>query len=105
MRISIRKILFACFVLVGGAYGISVLRGPHGPSEKRREIDQLEKENEALIHKIADKQSYLERLQQNPDELSLEIKRRLLLVNPGSKNFILQDGTKPAPQPESGRGH
>ena len=71
---------------------------------KRLQIEQLEKENEILVHKIADKQAYLERLQQNPDELSLEIKRRLMLVNPGSKSFILQDGTKPAPQRESGTG-
>jgi hypothetical protein len=104
MRISIRKVLFACLVLGGAAYGITILRGPHAFNEKRLQIEQLEKENEILVHKIADKQAYLERLQQNPDELSLEIKRRLMLVNPGSKSFILQDGTKPAPQRESGTG-
>jgi hypothetical protein len=102
MRISIPKVCIACLLLGGAAYGITFLRGPQTFNEKHRQIEQLEKENELLIRKIADKQSYLDRLRQNPDELSLEIKRRLLLVNPGSKNFILQDGAKPAPQPESG---
>src|ERR1700722_8759461 len=102
MRISIGKILFACLVAGGAAFGITILRSPHSFNEKHLQIEQLEKENEILIRKIADKKTYLERLQQNPDELSLEIKRRLMMVNPGSKSFILQDGTKRAPQPESG---
>jgi hypothetical protein len=104
MRISLRKILFACLVVGGAVFGITILRSPHSFNEKHLQIEQLEKENEVMIHKITDKKNYLERLQQNPDELSLEIKRRLLLVNPGSKSFILQDGTKHAPQPESGTG-
>ena len=100
MRISIPKVLFGCLLVSGTTYGIMILRGPNTFDEKHRQIEQLEKENEILVHKIADKQTYLERLQKNPDELSLEIKRRLMVVEPGSKSFILQDGTKPAPRPE-----
>ena len=51
MRISIRKIFFVCVVLGGTAYGITILRGTHnlgGFEEKRRQIEQLEKENEKL---------------------------------------------------------
>ena len=96
MRISIRKIFFVCVVLGGTAYGITILRGTHnlgGFEEKRRQIEQLEKENEKLQREIAEKQNYLGRLQQNPDELKLEIQRRLKLVSPNTKQFILQDGT------------
>ena len=102
MRNLISKILLACLVVGVVAYGIRTFRGPHAFNEKRLQIEQLEKENEILVRKIADKKTYIERLQQNPDEMSLEIKRRLMLVNPGSKSFILQDGTKRPPQPESG---
>lgn len=94
MRISIRNVIFVCLLLGGTAYGVTMFRGPHAFSEKRRAIEQLEKENETLSKEIAAKQSYLSELQQNPDELELEIKRRLMLVNPGSKSFILQDGKK-----------
>jgi hypothetical protein len=79
----------------GAAYGITILHGVHPSAEKRRQIEQLEKENEVLIRQIAAKQNYLDRMQQNPDELELEIKGRLGLVNKGSRSFILQDGTKP----------
>jgi len=94
MRISISKIFFACLILGCTAYGITILRAPRVPDEKRRMIEQLEKENEALHREIEEKQNYLSRMRQNPDELELEIKRRLMLVNPGSKSFILQEGTK-----------
>jgi cell division protein FtsB len=95
MRISFRKVLFACLLLAGTTYGITILRGSHnlgGFSEKRRQIEQLEQENESLHREIAAKQNRLSNLQQNPDELKLEIERRLKLVTPGSKQFILQDG-------------
>jgi cell division protein FtsB len=107
MRISIRKIFFVCIVLGGTAYGITILRGSHsisGFEEKRRQIEQLEKENEKLQREIAEKQNYLGRLQQNPDELKLEIQRRLKLVSPNTKQFILQDGT-PSDTPPASQPH
>jgi cell division protein FtsB len=94
MRISIRTIFFACVLVGGAAFGITILHGPHASAEKRRQIELLEKENQVLHGEIESKQNYLERLKRNPDELELEIKHRLGLVNPGSKSFILQDGTK-----------
>jgi len=83
-------------MLGGTAYGITILRGSHSIvafGEKRRQIEQLERENETLQREIAAKQTYLSNLQNNPDELKLEIERRLRLVPKGSKQFILQDGT------------
>lgn len=103
MRISIRKVLFACMVVGGTAFGITILRVPRTFNEKHRMIEQLEKENETLHRQIEAKQNHLEWIKRNPDQLELEIKRRLMLVNPGSKSFILQEGTKPeAAQPENG---
>ncbi len=98
MRITISKVIFACVLVAGAGYGVTVFRGPHAFSEKHRTIEQLEKQNEALTREIAAKQERLDRLQKNPDELKLEIERRLMLVDPGSKSFILQDGKQ---QPES----
>jgi len=95
MRVSIRKVILACVALAGTAYGITILRGSHnlgGFAEKRRQIEQLEQENEKLQREIAAKRNHLTNLQQNPDELKLEIERKLKLVTPGTKHFILQDG-------------
>jgi cell division protein FtsB len=89
-------------VLGCAAFGITILRGSHtfsgfggfgGFDDKRRQIEQLEKDNEALQREIAARRNRLTNLQQNPDELKLEIERRLKLVSPGTKQFILQDGT------------
>jgi cell division protein FtsB len=101
MRISFRNVIFA-FAMIGGAtYGIKALRGYRSPEavEKRRQIEQLERENEALQRQIEAKKTYLSNLQQNPEEYKLQIQRSLKLVTPGSKNFILQDGKQPDPLP------
>ena len=105
MRISIGKVLFSCLLIGGAAYGVTTFRTAATNNEKAREIQQLEKENVDLHRQIEEKKSFLNRLKQNPDELELEIKRRLGLVTPGSKNFYIQDKDKDksaAPQPEGG---
>lgn len=95
MFISLRRILLICAVIAGVAYGITILRGFRGIGsfdEKRKQIMQLERENEMLHREIEAKQNYINNLQQNPDQLKLEIERRLKLMTPGTKQFILQDG-------------
>jgi len=77
-----------------------MMRGSHSIAafeEKRKQIELLERENEELHRDIAAKQNHLERLQKNPDELKLEIQNKLKLVTPGTKHFILQDGTQAEP--------
>jgi hypothetical protein len=105
MRISFRTVLLAVVMLVGATYGITRLRGSRSADalEKRRQIDQLERQNEALQRQIEAKKTYLSNLQQNPEEYKLQIERSLKLVTPGTKQFILQDGkqteTPPATEP------
>ena len=99
MRLSLGKIIFGCVLLGGATYGIAMLRSTHSLAtfeEKRRQIELLERENQELHRDIASRQSHLDRLQKNPDELKLEIQNKLKLVEPGSKQFILQDGDSPS---------
>jgi cell division protein FtsB len=107
MRISVGKVFFVCVLVGSVTYGIRILRGFHPSAERQRQIELLEKENEILYREIVAKENHLRDLEQNPDQLALEIKGRLGLVNPGSKSYILQDGTKTkaAPQPQSGTEH
>ena len=90
-------------VLGSTAYGITFLRGVRsfGDSEKRRQIDQLETDIAILRRQITAKQNRLSDLRQNPDQLKLEIEDRLKLVPPGTKNFILQDGTQKDAPPDN----
>ena len=83
-------------VLGGSAYGITLLRGSHsvaGFDGKHRQIEQLERENEKLLRENEAKRTYLEDLRQNPDHLKLKIQDSYKLVSPGTKEFIVQDGT------------
>jgi cell division protein FtsB len=96
MRISFSKVVVACVLLGGTTYGITILRGSYNADglEKRRQIEKLERENEILQREIEAKKNHIDRLQKNPEELKLEIEEKYKLVPPGSKSFILQDGTQ-----------
>jgi cell division protein FtsB len=97
----------ACLLVGGTTYGITVLRGPHGIgglAEKRREIEELEKQNEALNKEIVNKREHLTQIEQDPEALELEIEKNLKLVKPGSKVYIIQEGTKPDGQPPASDG-
>ena len=96
MRISISKVFIACAVLAGTTYGITVLRGSYTAEglEKRHQIELLEQENESLQRQIEAKKGHIDRLQKYPEEMKLEIEEKYKLVEPGTKSFILQDGTQ-----------
>ncbi|MGI8989042.1 MAG: FtsB family cell division protein [Bryobacteraceae bacterium] len=101
MKFSRWKVGYATLVLLGVAYGLAVLRGPHGLpglAGKRVQIEQLEKENEKLHREIEEKRDRITRLRENPADQELEIRQRLKLVKPGEKVFVLQDR-----KPDSGR--
>ena len=94
MRITLGKVLLLCLVAGGATYGVMVLQGQRNLglfSEKRRQIQQLEHENENLQREIEAKRNHLTRLREDPEELKLEIEKRLKLMSPGTKEFLLQD--------------
>ena len=105
MRISFRTVLLTLLLAVGATYGIRTLRGYRSPEaiEKRRQIEQLESENQALQKQIEEKKTYLSNLQQNPEEYKLRIERDLKLMPPGTKAFILQEGKKPDTSPSTSK--
>ena len=94
MKLSLWKIGFGGLFLACVAYGLVELRGANGVSgllEKRREVHELEQQNEKLHKEIEAKKSRIEALRNNPDEQELEIRRRLKLMKPGEKSYILQE--------------
>ena len=83
-------------VLVIG-FGIYTLRGSQGiPAlmKKQAEIKELEKSNADLAKEVEQKRSRIKRLENNPAEQELEIRRQLRLVHPGEKVFNSQDQDK-----------
>ncbi len=94
MKLSLWKIGYAVVLVVGVSYGFVEMRGPHGFGrllEKRQEIQSLEQQNETLHKEIEEKKNHIGRLRDNPDEQELEIRKRLKLVKPGEKSYILEE--------------
>ncbi|MEX2262893.1 MAG: septum formation initiator family protein [Bryobacteraceae bacterium] len=92
MRTSAAKIAYTAGLLLALAYAIVTIQGPRGiPAwiDKRREIRELEESNAALARENQLKRERLERLRGSQAEQELEIRRRLKLVRPEEKVFIL----------------
>lgn len=97
MKISIVKAAYALIVLCGIAYAFVELRGPNGiPGwmEKRRQVQEYEVGNEQLHREIEQKQDRIQRLQSDPREQEIEIRKRLKLAGPNEKIYIIDDKKK-----------
>jgi len=101
MELSLWKIGYAVVLIAGVAYGFAEMRGPNGLGrlmEKRQEIRTLEQQNEVLHKEIEAKKNRIGRLMDSPEEQELEIRKRLKLVKPGERSYILEDA-RPADRP------
>lgn len=97
MKFSFLRALYALVVLCGVMYAFVELRGPngiHAMIEKRRQVQELEGQNELLQKEIAQKQARIERLQSDPREQEIEIRQRLKLAAPNEKIFIIDENKK-----------
>src|SRR4051812_9794020 len=101
MRASLTKIGYTVVVLMAVVYAVFTLRGPHGvPAwmQKRQQIRVLEERNAVLARENQLKRERIERLKESQPEQEHEIRRRLKLVKPNEKVYILQDQDKKVPQ-------
>ena len=91
-----RTILLIAFGLIG-AYGVVALRGPQGiPAlkEKWNEIRKVEEENANLQRENEYRRQRIQKLEGNPSEQELEIRKKLKLLRPGETSFILPEPPK-----------
>src|SRR5271155_3812859 len=99
MSSSVRRaVILVAFALIG-AYGLAALRGPQGlPAlrEKWNEIRQFEVENANLQRENDYRRDRIKKLESNPSEQELEIRKKLKLLRPGETSFILPEQPKPA---------
>ncbi len=88
-------------------YGVVALRGPQGiPAllDKRREIRQLEEQNAAMTAEIERRKERIQRLEQNPAEQEMEIRRHLKLLRPGETTFLIPEAPKENVTPQGRSG-
>ncbi len=97
MKFTWSRFAYVITIVMVIAFGIYTLRGSQGiPAlvKKQAEIKELEKANADLAKEIELKRARLKRLEDNPAEQELEIRRQLRLVHPGEKVFNSQDQDK-----------
>ena len=97
MKRSLARFGYVVATLLVLGYAWITLRGPQGlPGlmEKRREIHELEQRNADLAREIEHKRQRINRLREDASQQELEIRRRLKMVRPGEKVYILQDQEK-----------
>jgi cell division protein FtsB len=97
MKLTWSRCAYAIAIALVIGFGIYTLRGSQGiPAlvKKQAEIKELEKGNADLARDIEKKRARLKRLQDNPVEQELEIRRQLKLVHPGEKVYNSQDQDK-----------
>jgi cell division protein FtsB len=97
MKFTWSRFAYVIAIAMVIGFGIYTLRGSQGiPAlmKKQAEIKELEKGNADLAKEIELKRAKLKRLQDNPAEQELEIRRQLRLVHPGEKVYNSQDQDK-----------
>lgn len=98
MRLSVGKAAVAIVALAAACYGLAEFRGPNGYSslvEKRREMQKLEQDNRMFRDEIDRLAARIDKLNHDPDAQELEIRKRLGLVRPGEKVYVLNDKEPP----------
>ena len=95
MKSSLNRLGIATAFLIVMGYAIVTLSGPKGiPAliAKRQQIEQLEKRNAMLAQQNERLREHIQRLTDNPAQQDLEIRKRLKLVRPGEKVYLLNNG-------------
>ena len=102
MKSSITRSAGVIGLLLLAGYAFIALQGRQGiPGliEKRRLIQEYEKKNADMARQIEEQRARIDRFRDSPSGPDLEIRKRLQLVKPDEKVFILQDGTSAPAQP------
>jgi cell division protein FtsB len=99
MKKVVVRFIFLIVIALVAAYGYRTLRSPQGlPAlrEKRDEIRKLEEQNAALQRENDYRRDRIKKLEVNPSEQELEIRKKLKLLRPGETSFILPEPAQPA---------
>jgi cell division protein FtsB len=103
MKASLTRFGYVLVFLVAVGYAFFAFpQGMHAWQDKQRQIQQMEKRNATLARQVERQKEYINRLQNNPAAQELEIRKRLKLLHPEEKLYIMGDGESSA-QPPTGK--
>jgi cell division protein FtsB len=94
MKAPLTRFAYAIVFLVVVSYAFFAYpKGMHAWEDKQRQIQEMEKRNAGLAQEVERKNEHVNRLRDNPAEQELEIRKRLKLLRPDEKSYIVgEDG-------------
>ena len=100
MKAPLTRFAYVMIFLVVVTYAFFAYpKGMHAWEDKQRQIQDMEKRNAALAKEVERKKEHVGRLKDNPAEQELEIRKRLKLLRPDEKSYIVGEpdsGGKPS---------
>jgi cell division protein FtsB len=95
MKAPLTRIAYVIVFLTAVTYAFFAFpRGMHAWQEKQRQIQEMEKRNAVAAQEVERKKERIKRLTDNSAEQELEIRRRLKLMHPDEKIYILGEPEK-----------
>ena len=94
MKPLFKKLSWVTLIAMAGVYVYLLSTGPRGiPSllEKRRRIALMEDKNAQLVRANGERRERIRRLKDNPEELQLEVMKRLKKQRQGTRDFYTQE--------------
>ena len=92
MKAPLTRFMYVMVFLVAVTYAFfSFPKGMHAWQEKQSQVQEMEKRNANLAKDVERQKDHINRLNNNPAEQELEIRKRLKLVHPDEKLYIMGD--------------
>lgn len=100
MKASLTRFVYVVVFLVAVVYAFFAYpQGMHSWQDKQREIQEMETRNGSLAKQIERQKEYINRLKNSPAAQELEIRKRLKLLHPEEKLYIMGEPDAPAQSP------
>jgi cell division protein FtsB len=100
MKASLTRFGYVLVFLVAVGYAFFAFpQGMRAWQDKQRQIQEMEQRNDSLAKQVERQKDYINRLQNNPAAQELEIRKRLKLLHPEEKLYIVGDPDAPAQPP------
>ena len=92
MKAPLTRFAYVIVFLLAVLYAfVAFPKGIHAWQEKQRQIQDMEKRNATLAKEVERQKDYINRLTNNPAAQELEIRKRLKLLHPQEKQYIVGD--------------
>ncbi len=92
MKAPLTRFTYVIVFFVAVSYAFFAFpRGMHAWQDKQRQVQEMEKRNANLAKEVERQKEHINRLNNNPAEQELEIRKRLKLLHPDEKLYIMGD--------------